>query len=100
MVATWHQARGIRVVALWYQRGVTLVAIWWHQSGIKFGVSCEELPINENDKIPKTPQAPYEVSLKRSSISPSEWAYRATGDRYGAVSSTPDGGNLFLQTGT
>ncbi|MBX3075994.1 hypothetical protein KF728_15870 [Candidatus Obscuribacterales bacterium] len=69
------------MVSLWYQDGVILVAIWWHRSGIKFGDGCEELPINAKDKLRKTPQAPYEVSLKISSISPSEWAYRATGDR-------------------
>ncbi|MDZ4833045.1 MAG: hypothetical protein SGJ27_04520 [Candidatus Melainabacteria bacterium] len=48
----------------------------------------------------KIKQAPPKVSLKISSLSPLQWADRATGDPYGAVGSTPDGGKLFLQTGT
>lgn len=92
---------GGRVVA---PSGVTLVAYWWLYGGSRLVsdsvIRFRQLPINSKDEFPKSPWAPYEVSLKISSITRSEWAYRATGDRSGAIHSTPDGGKLFLQTGT
>jgi hypothetical protein len=77
-----------------------VVAIWWQHIRTESGTGIA----NGSDKLRtffvKIGRAPPKVSLKISSLSPPEWADRATGDQYGGVGSTPDGGNLFLQTGT